>query len=480
EEAGIQLQVKEFDLMVAAADLDDIEELNANYILIANLQQASTSEVVKFVQDFKSLAKEADESLTKHKALELEIERLLRAFFSQDIISVVKSNYGLPKIDEIHELSKPATSNSVPTPQESKVMKNDNVIATGVFMINPFKPSRKEKYIPNKVRASVRTNPIVVSQPHVITKKGVNSNLNGLSSTGVDNTVKTKRPQPRSNTKNDRVLSAFKSSCIKNKEVEGEEHLRNLLFSTNKKHMSSKCNNVKLAILNDKSEVICDICNKCLITANQNVCMLNYVNGMNYHSKKQKAKVPNIANQTKLKLQVKKPKKVGFNERLASPKPSKPRSCLRWSPIGRIFDLKGKINTTNEFECQYDCLNGDNACTSNPHEPTIKCFPNSTSFLDKVYNRRTKKIMETMNVTFDELSAMAFEQSSLKLRLQRTTFGQISLGFDLTYALLTIITQQLTERELDLLFKAMYDDYIGGQSSAATRTVLAAPAPQVL
>ncbi|GJS49936.1 reverse transcriptase domain-containing protein [Tanacetum coccineum] len=32
----------------------------------------------------------------------------------------------------------------------------------------------------------------------------------------------------------------------------------------------------------------------------------------------------------------------------------------------------------------------------------------------RVYNRRTKKIMETMNVTFNELLAMAFEQSSLK------------------------------------------------------------------
>nr|GFB74018.1 hypothetical protein [Tanacetum cinerariifolium] len=43
EEAGIQLQAKEFDLMAAAADLDEIEELNANCILMANLQQASTS-----------------------------------------------------------------------------------------------------------------------------------------------------------------------------------------------------------------------------------------------------------------------------------------------------------------------------------------------------------------------------------------------------------------------------------------------------
>nr|GEU75422.1 auxin-binding protein ABP19a-like [Tanacetum cinerariifolium] len=43
EEAGIQLQAEELDLMAAAADLDEIEEVNANCILMANLQQASTS-----------------------------------------------------------------------------------------------------------------------------------------------------------------------------------------------------------------------------------------------------------------------------------------------------------------------------------------------------------------------------------------------------------------------------------------------------
>nr|GFB55253.1 hypothetical protein [Tanacetum cinerariifolium] len=39
----LQLQRKEYDLMAAAADLDEIEEVNANCILMANLQQASTS-----------------------------------------------------------------------------------------------------------------------------------------------------------------------------------------------------------------------------------------------------------------------------------------------------------------------------------------------------------------------------------------------------------------------------------------------------
>ncbi|GJR33009.1 hypothetical protein Tco_1109241 [Tanacetum coccineum] len=470
EEAGIQLQAEEFDLMAAAADLDEIEEVNANCILMANLQQASTSgtqtnkaplydsdgsaendsnvisevssveqdggtvdqhlatieetrayfellynnlaievekvnlvnhkmketnadlttelaryknqekcfeisqekydkleRAAKFVREFKSLVKETDESLAKHKDLELEIERLLRAVVSQDVMSIVQSNSvidtsnlqteldrtkersenciikneneyaklwndwhkksqlgdqkgkskdtpcvsntldplsqklenenvelefhlraqlldkvseqkdttkgmsvntqfckqlilgkppssskpklydvtlfpnskGFPKINETHALSKPVTSNSVPTPQESKVMKNDNVIAPGMFRINPFKPSSKEKYIPNKVRARVRTNLITVSQPHVITKKDVNSDSNGLSSTRVDNTAKTRRPQPRSNTKNDRVPFVSKSSCSKNKEVEVEEHPRNLLRSKNKKHMSS-------------------------------------------------------------------------------------------------------------------------------------------------------------------------------------------------------------------------------------------------
>ncbi|GJV63550.1 hypothetical protein Tco_1474378 [Tanacetum coccineum] len=61
----------------------------------------------------------------------------------------------------------------------------------------------------------------------------------------------------------------------------------------------------------------------------------------------------------------------------------------------------------------------------------------------RVYHLRIKKIMETMNVTFDELSTMDFEQRSSKPRLQGMTSGHIT----------------------------MYDDYIGGQPSAATRIV---------
>nr|GEZ47492.1 hypothetical protein [Tanacetum cinerariifolium] len=66
----------------------------------------------------------------------------------------------------------------------------------------------------------------------------------------------------------------------------------------------------------------------------------------------------------------------------------------------------------------------------------------------RVYNRRTKKVMETMNVTFDELSVMAFEQNSSRLGLQSMTSGQISSELELTYAPSTITPQRPTPRSI--------------------------------
>nr|GEW45987.1 retrovirus-related Pol polyprotein from transposon TNT 1-94 [Tanacetum cinerariifolium] len=254
----------------------------ANFTKINHL-----SEAAKFVGDFKSLAKEVDGSLVQQKALELEIERLLR------VVDITRGKSANTKFVKQSILGKPPK--------------------VGMFRINPFKPSREEKHVPNKVRASVRTKPITVSQPPVITKKVVNSDSNDLSSTGVDNT-KTRRPQPRSNTKNDR---------------------------------------------NVYSKVVCAMCKQCLISINHDVCLLNYVNGMNSRGKKQTANVSIKEKQKKQNPKVKKPKKVGSIERLATPKPSKPRSFLRWSPTGRMFDLKGKIITSSESKSQSDCSKGN-------------------------------------------------------------------------------------------------------------------------
>nr|GEW84119.1 copia protein [Tanacetum cinerariifolium] len=407
-----------------------------------------------------------------------------------------------------------------------------------------------------------------------------------LLENGVDNT-KTRRPQPRSNTKNDKVSSASKSSRIKNKGVEVEEHHRNLLLSKNTKHMSSACNNVKLDCQNVISKVVCAMCKKCLIFINHDViqiCLWCVDSGCSKHMTGNLKLLINFVwkfigtvcfgNDHVTAI-------LGFGD-------------LQWGNIlitrvyfveglghnlflvGQFCDLdleatfrrnacfvrnlegvdllKGdrltKLYTINLHEMAYAsliCLMARASSTKSwlwrqrlshlnfdtindlakndlvsglpkfkynkekskraSHPP--KLVPNSRqrlhllymdlcgpmriasiyekrkldiSFLDvfgalcypkndredirklgakgdigffigysadscayRVYNRRKKKIMETMNVSFDELSAMAFEQHS----------------------------------KLDLLLEAMYDDFIGGQPSAAQRTVLAAQAQQV-
>nr|GEZ23892.1 integrase, catalytic region, zinc finger, CCHC-type, peptidase aspartic, catalytic [Tanacetum cinerariifolium] len=287
---------------------------------LQNFQIQFLKEAAKFIGDFKSLANEVDASLAKHKALELEIKRLLKAVVSdqKDNTHDTSKNTkfakqpiveNLPKVGKTNALSKPVTSNSVFTPQESKGVNNDKVIAPGMFKINPSKTSREEKHVPNTVSASARTKPITVAQPHVITKKDVNSDLNGLSFIGVDNT-KTRRPQSRSNTKHDRVPTASKSSRSQNKEAEVEEHHRNLLLSKNNKHISSACNNIKIDSQDVISKVVCAMCKKCLIFVNHDKYLSNSVNGKNSCGKNQKAKVSVKEIQKKYQPKVTKPKKL--------------------------------------------------------------------------------------------------------------------------------------------------------------------------
>nr|GFA97809.1 retrovirus-related Pol polyprotein from transposon TNT 1-94 [Tanacetum cinerariifolium] len=196
-----------------------------------------------------------------------------------------------------------------------------------------------------------------VGRTHALSKS-VTSNSVSTPLESKDNT-KTRRPQPRSNTKNDRVPSASKSSRSQNKEAEVEEHHRSLLLYKNNKHMSSACNIITLDSQDVISKVVCVMCKKCLISVNHDKCLRNHVNGKNSCGKKQKAKVSLKENQMKYQLKVTKPKKVGTLERLAIPKPRKPRFLLRWSPTGRLFNQEGKLVAPSNSESQYDCSNGN-------------------------------------------------------------------------------------------------------------------------
>ncbi|GKD95587.1 integrase, catalytic region, zinc finger, CCHC-type containing protein [Tanacetum coccineum] len=91
----------------------------------------------------------------------------------------------------------------------------------------------------------------------------------------------------------------------------------------------------------------------------------------------------------------------------------------------------------------------------------------------RIYNRRTQKIMETIHVTFDELTTMAFEQFSSGPRLQFMTPATSSSGL-----VPNPVSQQPcippTRNDWDCLFQPMFDEYFNPPTSAVSPVQVAA------
>nr|GFB10718.1 putative ribonuclease H-like domain-containing protein [Tanacetum cinerariifolium] len=105
------------------------------------------------------------------------------------------------------------------------------------------------------------------------------------------------------------------------------------------------------------------------------------------------------------------------------------------------------------------------------------CFTQNRSI---IHHRFNKTSYELINGRKPDISFLHVFGALCYPKNDRKDIEKLSAkGFDLTYAPSTITTQQPTKGELDLLFEAMYDDFIGVQPSAAQRTVPAAQAQQV-
>ncbi|GJT20328.1 hypothetical protein Tco_0890265 [Tanacetum coccineum] len=124
------------------------------------------------------------------------------------------------------------------------------------------------------------------------------------------------------------------------------------------------------------------------VTANHDVCVLNYVNDMNSHADNQSANVTIHENQKKYNENSKNSKELGSKGSHASSRPSKPRTCLRWIPTGRIFAMCGKLTASSNTENKSKKSVCDNASTSNPLEPSSKGFMISTYLLGRLSRLR--------------------------------------------------------------------------------------------
>nr|GEZ78475.1 retrovirus-related Pol polyprotein from transposon TNT 1-94 [Tanacetum cinerariifolium] len=105
------------------------------------------------------------------------------------------------------------------------------------------------------------------------------------------------------------------------------------------------------------------------------------------------------------------------------------------------------------------------------------CFTQNRSIIHRRFNKIPYELINGRKL---DISFLLVFGALCYLKNDREDIGKLGAkGLDLTYAPSTITTQQLTEGELDLLFEAMYDDYIGGQPLASARTVPPAQEPQV-
>ncbi|GJR26196.1 retrovirus-related pol polyprotein from transposon TNT 1-94 [Tanacetum coccineum] len=97
-----------------------------------------------------------------------------------------------------------------------------------------------------------------------------------IPSTGVTNCTNTSRSKPRSNTKKNRISPA--ESVNKKKVEERPRTNKSSLKGTN--HVDSSISS-KRAVINSNSHSVCKTCNKCLISANHDMCVVNYLQSVN-------------------------------------------------------------------------------------------------------------------------------------------------------------------------------------------------------
>ncbi|GKB90310.1 retrovirus-related pol polyprotein from transposon TNT 1-94, partial [Tanacetum coccineum] len=146
-------------------------------------------------------------------------------------------------------------------------------------------------------------------------------------STGVNCCTNASGSQPRSNTKKNKISPA---KGVNKKKV--EEHPRtnkSNLRTTNRVDSSSSS---KRTVINSNSDSVCQTCNKCLISANHDMCVVDYL-----QSVKAPPSIHNSHNVVRKVKQVWKPKQV----RQVWKPTGKVLTSVghQWRPTGRIFTL---------------------------------------------------------------------------------------------------------------------------------------------
>nr|GEW91324.1 integrase, catalytic region, zinc finger, CCHC-type, peptidase aspartic, catalytic [Tanacetum cinerariifolium] len=358
-------------------------------------QELHKIEAAKFVGDFKSLAKKADASLAKHKALELEIERLLKAVVSQDIMiivqneSIVDTSYLQTELERTKErfenciIKKETEYAKLWNDWYKKCdeCKYDKISYDKAYNDMQQKIKRLQAQLgdlkgksKDTLSVSNTRNPLsqklenenVELEFQVLNYARENSHLKATYK-NLFHSIFVSRAQTKT------IIASLQHELQSN--IYKNAKLRMQLFkkvSDQKDNTQNTSENNKFAKLpivenlpkiGETNALSKPVTSNSDSTPQESKSVNNdkvIAPGMfRIHPSKTSREEKHVPN-TKYQPKVSKPKKVESHKSLATPKPRKSRLLLRWSPTGKLFDKEGKIVDSSESKSRFDCYNGGN------------------------------------------------------------------------------------------------------------------------
>nr|GEX26350.1 integrase, catalytic region, zinc finger, CCHC-type, peptidase aspartic, catalytic [Tanacetum cinerariifolium] len=388
EEAGIQLQAKEFDLMAAASDLDEIEEVNANYgsAEVHNYEDCYDNEIFNMFTQEEQYTELLEPIPEPHKVPQNDNNVISE-------VSSVKQSGGtieqhLANVEETHSEDIQCAGSDHDHYQEAACAHHEEHVMYDCAQNDLFRAENdkikqhyKELYdsikitcakhieqvtklttenVNLKTRVSKATvNPQVSTRDkHAIDVEPIVPRLRNNRDAHLDylrhlkESVKIIRDiveeakVPKSNPKTNRISPAKGANKLPVEDLSrtNKSHLR----TTNHVDSSSR---LKRTVINSNSDSICQTCNKCLTSFDHDMCVAVYVKYVvRPHSTRHNCKVERKIKQVQKPKQVErkmkqvwKPKQVG--------KVWKPTGCSKHmtGDCSRLLNFVKKFTETVRF-----------------------------------------------------------------------------------------------------------------------------------
>ncbi|GJR42784.1 hypothetical protein Tco_1310887 [Tanacetum coccineum] len=329
----------------------------------------------------------------------------------------------------------------------------------------PSIPLTRKKQVTFTDTCSTSTNN---TQKHGVHQKTQPSNVQVIPSTGVSSSTRASGSKPRSNTKHNRILPA---KSVNNKKV--EDHPRTNKSVWTKVNRVDSSISSKHVVINSNSESVCKTCNKCLNSANHEMCVVNILSSVNA--------TPTVKIVLNKGKQIWKPKgKLSDN--------SLNKTKQIWQPKGKLSD-----NSLNKTKQVWKATGKLFANVGYQWRPTGKKFTSGKLNCGYQWRPTGKKFalgelcpLTRLPVTCTTMSANRQDPNTnwgseipnppnstvFKCRWYRSSFGLAPSPVPAT----TYIPP--TDKDLEILFQPMFNEYFDQSTDGEpvpTATVVNAP-----